>query len=90
MKYNNFFISVFLVNYNNFCSNSFTFHFIYFNLFIVIFLLRLWENIKRTKEPIFRLIKSLIFDTVLILKHENRETWRVNLPNGDLGNYLTK
>ena len=35
------------------------------------FLLRLWGTIKRTREPIFRLIRSLIFGAVLVLKHFN-------------------
>ena len=76
--YNNSFISVFLVKYSKFTSNffilvflvkyinSFNFHFIYFNLFIVTFLLRLWRTIKGTREPIFRLIRSLIFSAILV------------------------
>ena len=76
--YNNSFISVFLVKYSKFTSNffisiflvkyinSFNFHFIYFNLFIVTFLLRLWGTIKGTREPIFRLIRSLIFGSILV------------------------
>ena len=48
-----FVILVFLVKYNNFSNNSFSFHFIFFSLFIVAFLLRLWETVKRTKEPYF-------------------------------------
>ena len=80
VKYNNFssnlFISIFLVKYknvfSNFYNNSFRFHFIYFNLFIVTFLLRFWGTVKGIKETyFFRLIRSLIFDTILVWKHFN-------------------
>ena len=67
VKYINFYILAFLMKYNN----SFGFHFIYLNLFIVALYLD-YEDLSREPENLFFcLIRSLIFNIILVWKHFN-------------------